>query len=122
MLTGRFSLSQSHLEAALGLDDLAFHSSLVDQTGFDPRVTTQTYLGIVLCCLGYPEEALARINAAIAEARKLAHPPSLAVCVATGGIVLTLVGANAVLGEWTDEMAAVAVKHGFSYWRSSRLQ
>ena len=118
MLTGRFSLSRSHLEAALGLDDLAFHSSLVDQTGFDPRVTTQTYLGIVLCCLGYPEEALARINAAIAEARKLAHPPSLAVCVATGGIVLTLVGANAVLGEWTDEMAAVAVKHGFSYWRA----
>jgi class 3 adenylate cyclase/tetratricopeptide (TPR) repeat protein len=81
MLTGRFSLSRSHLEAALGLYGPAFHGSLVHQTGFDPRVTTQTYLGIVLCCLGYPEQALARIYAAMAEARRLAHPPSLAVCV-----------------------------------------
>jgi hypothetical protein len=80
MLTGGFSLSRSHLEAAFGLYDPVLHSSLVHRTGFDPRVTTQTYLGIALCCLGYPEQALARIYAAIAEARRLVHPPSLAVC------------------------------------------
>jgi predicted ATPase len=39
----------------------------------------------------------------------------------SGGIVLTLVGANAPLGEWIDEMAAVALKHGFSHWRAVAL-
>jgi DNA-binding winged helix-turn-helix (wHTH) protein/predicted ATPase len=117
-LIGRFSASRSHLEAALGLCNLDFHSPLVHQTGFDPQVTTQTYLGIVLVCLGYPEQALARVNAAIAHARRLAHPPSLAVCVASGGIPLTLVGDNAALSEWTDELAAVAAEQGFSYWQA----
>src|SRR5262249_24425455 len=32
---------------------------------------------LMLVCLGYPDQALARSNAAIAEARRLAHPPSL---------------------------------------------
>ena len=117
-LIGRFSASRSHLEAALGLYDLDFHGPLVHQTGFDPQVTNRTYLGIVLVCLGYPEQALARVNAAIAEARRLAHPPSLAVCVASGGIPLTLVGDNAALSEWTDELAAVAAEQGFSYWQA----
>ena len=35
--------------------------------------------------------------------------------------MLTLVGANAPLGEWIDEMAAVALKHGFSHWRAVAL-
>src|SRR6516165_5942595 len=93
-LLGRFSLSRSHLEAALGLYDPASHSSLVHETGIDLQVTARAYLGIVLFCLGYPEQALARINAAVAEARRLAHPPSLAWCVTIGAVLLTLAGDN----------------------------
>jgi len=120
-LTGRFSLSRSHLEAALGLYDPASHGSLVHETGIDLQVTARAYLGIVLFCLGYPEQALARINAAVAEARRLAHPPSLAWCVTLGGVLLTLAGDNAALAEWTEELTAVAAEQGFSFWRVAAI-
>jgi len=49
-------------------------------------------LGIVLLCLGFPDQALAQSNAAIAEARRLAHPTSLAVSLTLGSLPLWLVG------------------------------
>ena len=73
-------------------------------------------LGIVLFCLGYPDQALARSRAAIAEARRLAHPPSLAVSLALGARLLSLVGDNAVLGEWVDQLVEVATERGFPLW------
>ena len=78
MLAGRFASSRSHLEEVLALYDPISHRSLVHQAGIHPQVSSQAYLGIVLFCLGFPDQALARSNAAIAEARRLAHPPSLA--------------------------------------------
>jgi class 3 adenylate cyclase len=75
---GKFGQSKSHLEAGLALHDPTAHRSLVDQTGIHPQVYLQGFLAIVLFCLGYPDQAFARSNAAIAESRRLAHPPSLA--------------------------------------------
>ena len=69
-----------HLEEVLALYDPISHRSLVHQAGIHPHVNSQAYLAIVLFCLGFPDQALAQSNAAIAEARRLAHPPSLAAC------------------------------------------
>jgi hypothetical protein len=68
MYAGRFVSSRPHLEEALALYDPVFHRSLVQQAGFHPHVAVQGYLGIVLFCLGYPDQALAQSNAGIAEA------------------------------------------------------
>ena len=57
-------------------------------------------------------------DAAIAEARRLAHPPSLAVSLAFGARLLSLVGDNAALGEWVDQLVAVATEQGFPLWRA----
>jgi class 3 adenylate cyclase/predicted ATPase len=115
---GRFALSRSHLEEVLALYDPISHRSLVRQAGVHPHVPAQAFLGNVLFCLGYPDQALARSNAAIAEARRLAHPPSLAASLALGARLLSLVGDNAVLGEWVDQLVAVATEQGFPHWRS----
>jgi hypothetical protein len=77
MMRGRFALSRSFLEAVLSLYDPNSHHSLGHQTGSHPQVVAQGCLGIVLLCLGFPDQASARSRAAIAEARRLAHPPSL---------------------------------------------
>jgi predicted ATPase len=74
------------------------------------------FLGNVLFCLGYPDQALMQSNAAIAEARRLAHAPSLAQSLAFGAVLLSLVGDNAVLGEWVDQLAAVTIEQGFAHW------
>jgi predicted ATPase len=118
MYAGRFALSRSHLEAALAFYDPISHHSLAHQTGSHPQVVSEGYLGIVLFCLGYPDQALARSNAAIAEARRLAHPPSLAGTLATGVRLLSLVGDDAALDELAKQLVAVATEQGFPFWRA----
>jgi hypothetical protein len=66
LFAGRFVLSRSHLEAGLTLYDPILHHSLVQQTTFHPQVALQAILSFVMFCLGYPEQALAQSNAAIA--------------------------------------------------------
>jgi predicted ATPase len=118
MLAGRFALSRSHLEEVLALYDPISHSSLVYQAGIHPNVNSQSNLGIVLFCLGYPDQALATSNAGIAEARRLAHQPSLAHSLAHCARLLSLIGDNAALDERTDQLVAVTTEQGFPQWRA----
>jgi len=116
---GRFALSRSHLEKVLALYDPNSHRSLVDQIGTHPQNNSQSLLGIVLFCLGFPDQALARTNAAIAEARSPTHPPSLASSLANGLMVLSLVGENtAFQHEWADQLIAVTTEQSFPQWRA----
>jgi class 3 adenylate cyclase len=78
-LTGRFASSRSNLEAGLALYDPISQRSLAYQTGTHPQVVSQAYLGTILFCLGFPDQALAQSSAAITEARRLAYPASLGV-------------------------------------------
>ena len=118
MFAGRFALSRSHLEEAIALYDPISHRMLVHRSGTSPQVASQAFLGNVLFCLGYPDQALARSNAAIAEARRLAHPPSLALSLVLAARLLSLVGDDAALDKRADELIAVAIEQGFPYWRA----
>ena len=117
-LVGRFASSRSHLEEALALYDPIPHRALVRQAGVDPQVLSQAFLAIVLLCLGFPDQALAQSRAAIAEARSLAHPPSLASALAIGAGLLSLGGDNAALAERADELVAITTEQGFPAWRA----
>ena len=116
MYAGQFASSRSHLEEFLATYEPDSHRSLVHQAGQYPHVNARAHLGIVLFCLGFPQQALAQGNEAIAEAGRLAHPPSLAANLAPGARLLSLYGDNAVLSEWTDELVAVANEQGFALW------
>jgi class 3 adenylate cyclase/predicted ATPase len=116
MLAGRFALAKSHLEEVLALYDPLSRHSLVQQAAVHPHVASQAYLGMVLFCLGYSDQALAWINAAITEARRLAHPPTFFMSLAFGTRVLSLVGDDATLDEWADQLVAGAVEQGFADW------
>jgi len=117
MFAGRFASSRLHLNEVLALRDPISDSALVHQIGFYPHTNSQGLLGIVLFCLGFPEQALARSNAAVAEARRLAHLPSLAVSLANGITALSLVG-DAALDEWVDQVVAVTTEQDFPVWRA----
>jgi len=118
MFRGRFSLSRSHLEAALSLYDPNSHHSLGHQTGSHPQVVAQGYLGVALLCLGYPDQAMVQTNGAIAEARRLAHSPSLASALMIGAILLSIVGDNGRLDDRVDDLVAVATEQAFPQWRA----
>ena len=118
MLAGRFVSARSHLEQALLLYDPTSHRPLVHQAGLHPHVNSLGVLGNVLFCLGFPEQAMARGSAAIAEARRLGHPPSLATSLTLGSRLLSLVRDNAALEERPDEVIAIATDQGFPHWRA----
>jgi predicted ATPase len=104
------------VEEVLALYDPISHRSLVDQTGIHSHVNSQAILGNALLCLGFPDQALARSNTAVAEARRLAHPPSLAQSLAIGARLLSLIGDNAAVEERADQLVTVAKEQGFPHW------
>jgi len=114
MLTGNMASSRFHLEQVLTLYDPDSHHLLIRQTGTHRYVNSLALLGNVLFCLGFPYQALARCSAAIAEARRLTHQPSLAASLNIGARILSLVGDNAALEERAKEVAALATEQGFS--------
>jgi len=113
MFVGQFVRSRSHLEKALALSDLVPRDSLVVR---HPHVDSLAYLGMSLFCLGFPDQAVERCNAARAESRRLAHLPSLAVSLAIGTRLQSLFGDDAALDEWTGELVTVAAEQGFLHW------
>jgi hypothetical protein len=77
-----------------------------------PRISSQVYSAIVLFCLGYRHQTLAKSNAAIAEALRLAHPPSLALSFSLGTLPLALVGDNRALDKRADQLVKVTTEQG----------
>jgi predicted ATPase len=118
MFLGRFVSSRSHLEEALALHDPISHRSLFHHTGTEPQVATQVWLGLVLLCLGFPEQALVKSSTAIAEARRLNHTPSLAVSLSVGAVLLSLIGNDAGLGDRVDQLDSVTMEQSFPWWRA----
>ena len=121
MSIGRFAPSRSHLEQVAALYDPISHRSLVYRAGMHPQVVSLGFLSLILFCLGFPDEALAQGNVAIEEARRLDHQPSLALALGCGNRLLSLIGDNTVLGEWADELVAMATEQGFPYWRAQGM-
>ena len=118
MWVGSFASSRSHLETVLALYDPDSHHSLVRQTGVHPQLAAQAALGVVLFCLGFPDEALAHSNKAIAEARRLPHPPSLAMSLSMAAHRLSIIGDDIGLEQRVDSLVAVATDQGFPFYRA----
>jgi DNA-binding winged helix-turn-helix (wHTH) protein len=112
---GRFAPARSHLEEVLAHYDPISHRSLAGQTGTHLHVVAQAHLEIVLFALGFPDQAMAQSSAAIAEARRLAHPPSFAASLALGNILLSVVGDSVALEERACQLVAMATEQGFPF-------
>jgi len=116
MFAGQFASSRSHYEEGVTLCDRVSLRSLVHQIGFYPQVTSQGQSGLDALCLGFPDQGLALSNKAVAEARKLDHPPSLASSLAVDALLLALVEDNAALKASADALVAVTAEQGFAFW------
>ena len=107
MLAGRFASSRSHLLEVLALYDPVSHGSLVHQIASHPHTNSRTFLGLVLFCLGYPDQGLRQSNAAIDEAQRLTHPQSLAVSLTYGNVLLSVVGDSTAFDEQANRLSRV---------------
>jgi predicted ATPase len=81
---GRFAESRACLERGLALYDPLRDRTSGFTYGIDSRVVGLHVLSQALLALGYPEEALARVDEALAYARELAHPNTMALALWAG--------------------------------------
>ncbi|MFO1157766.1 MAG: AAA family ATPase [Reyranellaceae bacterium] len=114
-LAGELQAARFHLERLLAIYDPAVHDKLVQQAGSSPLMT-QSFLAYTLCSLGWPDQGLARSASAIADARRLAHPTSLAVGLALGALQASLVGDHATMEQRANELTTVAAEQGLPYY------
>jgi DNA-binding winged helix-turn-helix (wHTH) protein/predicted ATPase len=117
VLVGRFADSRPHLEEVLALYDPVAHATLVQQAGSHPLMT-QAFLGLAVFCLGFPDQAITCSVAAIANARRLAHPTSLAVALAIGALQASLARDHVTLDRCADELDVVATEQGLPFYRA----
>jgi class 3 adenylate cyclase/predicted ATPase len=116
MFAGRFGLSWTHLEEVFSFYDRISQRSLISQAGDDPYVAAGGISALVVCCLGYPDRALARSKAAIDEAWRLAHPATSGSVLALGNMLVSLLGDDAALNERAEQLVAIAAEQSFPWW------
>ena len=75
---GELRAAHEHLGRGLALYDPAFHRPRVWQTGIEPGIFCRCEYSRTLTVLGYPDQGLACVQQAVAEARALDHPQPLA--------------------------------------------
>jgi tetratricopeptide (TPR) repeat protein len=116
---GKFDDARSHLEQAIALYDPGQHRNLAYQQGQDPCVLALSYLSWVLWFQGYPEQAMARQDAALELARELNHPHSLGLAAAWASQL------HQSMHQWPEgqvqaEAALRLASQGhFSLWRAT---
>jgi predicted ATPase len=108
--------ARASLEEVICRYDSAVHGHLFQQAGTDPNVVNLAYLGHVLSLLGYPDQALIRAEEAIRHSRQLAHAPTTADCLAQSARIASILGDEAHLAHWVQELLALAHEHGYPLW------
>ena len=118
---GELLSARASLEELIDLYDLAVHAQSFQHAATDPNAVGLAYLGHVLLFLGYPDQALTRAEAAIRQARQLAHAPTVAHCLAYNARQASILGDEARLAHWVQELHALTQEHGYPLWSAHVL-
>ena len=109
---GDLAPARSHLAQGLRLyEPQRHHAHVTLYSGHDPGVCCHMHMAKILWLLGYADQAVASIQAALALAQQLAHPLSLSLAFCWAAILhhlrreapLTLVRAEAAMAIATDQ-------------------
>lgn len=123
---GMIRLFMGHLTGAREVIERAFEtfetSSEQDRlaaraAGQDAGVADLALMSWALLLLGYPDMALARVNAAIQRADAINHPHSQAYATYYASIVHALRGEFLTAHRYADRCLGLSEEHGFRQWR-----
>jgi predicted ATPase len=108
--------AQAHLERAIALYDPQQHRSHAFLYGIDPGVYSLTHLPTPLWLLGYPDQALKRMQEAITLARSISHPFSLAFAMSHASRIHEHRREIPAYQELTEALMALANDQGVPQW------
>jgi tetratricopeptide (TPR) repeat protein len=89
---GKYPLARQHLEAAAQGYDPGQYPDFAYELGHDPAVASLSYLSFALWVEGYPDQALAAKDRALALANKLNHPYTRGYAASFAAMLLQKIG------------------------------
>jgi predicted ATPase len=113
---GEFVAGLAHLTQSRLLYDPQQHRSQTIHYAQDSGVICLAYMSEVLWYLGYPDQALRRSQEALALARELAHPFSLAFALNFASALHHFLGNGPAVQERAEAAIALASEQGFIVW------
>jgi len=112
---GEFASAREHSEQSLALYDAQQHHSLGFLYGLDPGVVCLSRLAVILWPLGYPDQAPQRSHEALTLAQELSHPSSLALALASAGIVHQYRRESQATQEQAEATMTLSDEQGFAF-------
>jgi tetratricopeptide (TPR) repeat protein len=121
-ILGEFTAGLACMEKALVLFDPLKRPSYVEPAPIDQLVYIRVHSSYLLACLGHLDQALVQRDGSLDEARRLAHPPTLAIALAGAGLSGSCIRLeSASLLQYADECRALASEHGLGHFRMMAL-
>ena len=119
---GKFASSLAHCERAIALYDPVQHHGHVRVLGNDQGISALNFSAWNLWYLGQPDAALARAREAVALARRLDDPFSLAFALFFETVVHWHRRDVAAQRERATEVVALSEAQGFPFWLGARAR
>jgi len=118
LFRAEFSHALHHLRQALNFYNQDVHRSPW-LTPHDMRVNCESFIAWTLLLLGQGDQALAQSRRALAWARELSHPTTLAFALHVTCVFHQLRGDGAILEQRAEELVALATEQGFPHFVGS---
>jgi predicted ATPase len=115
-VSGEPAQGKAHLEQALALYEPARHVEIAVYHPFDSFVGSTTFLSLALAFLGHPDQALLRGEDAVAAARQIRHPYTLALALFFNGVLHQLLDLRPEVRARAEELVVVGTEHDAPMW------
>ena len=113
---GDFVAAREHLEQGIALYDAQQHRSHIFLYGYDSGTACLSFAAEALWHLGYPDQALKRIDEALILARELSQPMSLAFAPMFAAWLHQLRGERQAAQERAETAIAISAEHGIPFF------
>jgi predicted ATPase len=115
---GECGQARACLEQGIALYHPQHHRALISQYGEDAGVCCLAFVSQALWTLGYPEQAVKRIQDALSLARELAFPYSLALALLWAAYLHQFRREPQAARERAQEVITLAAEHGFPLYEA----
>ncbi|HKR40449.1 MAG TPA: adenylate/guanylate cyclase domain-containing protein, partial [Paraburkholderia sp.] len=113
---GDFASARAHLEQVIALYDPEQHHEHALLYGVDPGVLGQSVSAWILWFMGYPDQASARSQEAVALARRISHPSSLALILITTADLHQYRREAQLTLECAEAAITISTEQRFPFW------
>jgi predicted ATPase len=113
---GKLAAAQEMLQQGSTFYDPLTHSALALRFGQDPAVACHGYASLTKWLLGYPDQALEKSDAALLQARQLAHSYSVGFALHTATWLHQYRQERYAVQAYAEEEIKLSTEDGFALW------